>query len=195
MRLAGSSGANTYACIAAGIASLWGPLHGGANEAVLRMLDDIGDVKNIPNIVKRAKDKNDDYRLMGFGHRVYKISIRAPKVMRQTCQEVLAELGINDPKLEVAMELERIALSDDYFIEKKLYPNVDFYSGIILRAIGFPPQMFTPLIRAGTDSRLGRAMERDDGRFQNNALAARAKSTAATPNALTRHCTSVVKAK
>ncbi len=145
VRLAGSSGANTYACIAAGIASLWGPLHGGANEAVLRMLDDIGDVKNIPNIVKRAKDKNDDYRLMGFGHRVYKNFDPRAKVMRATCQEVLAELGINDPKLEVAMELERIALSDDYFIEKKLYPNVDFYSGIILRAIGFPPQMFTPL--------------------------------------------------
>jgi citrate synthase len=143
--LAGSSGANTYACIAAGIATLWGPLHGGANEAVLKMLAEIGDKKNIPNVIRRAKDKNDDYRLMGFGHRVYKNYDPRAQVMKKTCEEVLKELGINDPMLEVAMELERIALSDEYFISKKLYPNVDFYSGIILRAMGFPTKMFTML--------------------------------------------------
>lgn len=145
VRLAGSSGANTYACIAAGIATLWGPLHGGANEAVLKMLAEIGDKKNIPNVIKRAKDKNDDYRLMGFGHRVYKNYDPRAQVMKKTCEEVLKELGVNDPMLEVAMELERIALSDEYFISKKLYPNVDFYSGIILRAMGFPTKMFTML--------------------------------------------------
>jgi citrate synthase len=145
VRLAGSSGANTYACIAAGIATLWGPLHGGANEAVLKMLAEIGDKKNIPNVIRRAKDKNDDYRLMGFGHRVYKNYDPRAQVMKKTCEEVLKELGINDPMLEVAMELERIALSDEYFISKKLYPNVDFYSGIILRAMGFPTKMFTML--------------------------------------------------
>jgi len=145
VRLAGSSGANTYACIAAGIATLWGPLHGGANEAVLKMLAEIGNKKNIPNVIKRAKDKNDDYRLMGFGHRVYKNYDPRAQVMKKTCEEVLKELGINDSMLETAMELERIALSDEYFIEKKLYPNVDFYSGIILRAMGFPTKMFTML--------------------------------------------------
>ncbi len=145
VRLAGSSGANTYACIAAGIATLWGPLHGGANEAVLKMLEEIGDKSNLPNIIKRAKDKNDSYRLMGFGHRVYKNFDPRAKVMRQTCVEVLDELGINDPMLEMAMELERLALSDQYFIDKKLYPNVDFYSGIILKAMGFPVEMFTML--------------------------------------------------
>ena len=145
VRLAGSSGANPYACIAAGIATLWGPLHGGANEAVLDMLADIGHVKNIPAIIRRAKDKNDNYRLMGFGHRVYKNYDPRAKVMRETCEEVLNELGLSDPMLDVAMELERIALSDDYFVSKKLYPNVDFYSGIILRAMGFPTKMFTML--------------------------------------------------
>ncbi|MDE1900720.1 MAG: citrate (Si)-synthase [Alphaproteobacteria bacterium] len=146
VRLASSSGANPFACIAAGITSLWGPAHGGANEAVLKMLMEIGSKDRIPEIVRRAKDKNDSFRLMGFGHRVYKNYDPRAKVMQQTCREVLAELGIkNDPLLETAMELERVALQDDYFIEKKLYPNVDFYSGIILRAMGFPMSMFTVL--------------------------------------------------
>ena len=146
VRLASSSGANPFACIAAGIACLWGPAHGGANEAVLRMLMSIGSKDKIPEIVKRAKDKDDTFRLMGFGHRVYKNYDPRAKVMQQTCREVLNELGIkNDPLLETAMELERIALQDDYFIQKKLYPNVDFYSGIILRAMGFPMSMFTVL--------------------------------------------------
>ena len=146
VRLASSSGANPFACIAAGIACLWGPAHGGANEAVLRMLMSIGSKDKIPEIVKRAKDKDDTFRLMGFGHRVYKNYDPRAKVMQQTCREVLDELGIkNDPLLETAMELERIALQDDYFIQKKLYPNVDFYSGIILRAMGFPMSMFTVL--------------------------------------------------
>ena len=146
VRLASSSGANPFACIAAGIASLWGPAHGGANEAVLRMLMEIGSKDKIPEIVKRAKDKNDNFRLMGFGHRVYKNYDPRAKVMQQTCREVLSELGIkDDPLLDTAMELERIALQDDYFIQKKLYPNVDFYSGIILRAMGFPMSMFTVL--------------------------------------------------
>src|SRR5690348_13345526 len=132
VRLAGSSGANPFACIAAGIASLWGPAHGGANEAVLKMLQEIGDKDRIPEFIKRAKDKNDSFRLMGFGHRVYKNFDPRAQVMRETCHEVLADLGIkNDPLLDIAMELERIALEDEYFIEKKLYPNVDFYSGII----------------------------------------------------------------
>lgn len=143
VRLAGSSGANPYACIAAGIASLWGPAHGGANEACLVMLQEIGSVERIPEFVARAKDKNDSFRLMGFGHRVYKNFDPRAKVMRETCHEVLKELNIKDPLLDVAMELERIALSDPYFIEKKLYPNVDFYSGIILKAIGIPTSMFT----------------------------------------------------
>jgi citrate synthase len=146
VRLAGSSGANPFACIAAGIASLWGPSHGGANEAVLKMLAEIGHKDRIPEFVKRAKDKNDNFKLMGFGHRVYKHYDPRAAVMRRTCHEVLAELGIkHDPLLELAMELERIALEDEYFIEKKLYPNVDFYSGIILKAMGFPTSMFTVL--------------------------------------------------
>lgn len=145
VRLAGSSGANPFACVASGIASLWGPAHGGANEAVLNMLNDIGDEKNIPKFIARAKDKDDSFRLMGFGHRVYKNFDPRAKVMKETCDEVLKELGISDPVLPIALELERIALEDSYFIEKKLYPNVDFYSGIILRALGFPTQMFTVL--------------------------------------------------
>ncbi|MFC1665566.1 citrate synthase [Pseudomonadota bacterium] len=144
VRLAGSSGANPFACIAAGIASLWGPAHGGANEAVLEMLADIGSVDRIPEYIKRAKDPDDDYRLMGFGHRVYKNYDPRATVMRDTCHEVLGELGIKDePALDMAMELERIALEDPYFVDKKLYPNVDFYSGIILKAMGFPTNMFT----------------------------------------------------
>ncbi len=145
VRLAGSSGANPFACVASGIASLWGPAHGGANEAVLNMLNEIGDEKNIRMFIDRAKDKDDSFRLMGFGHRVYKNFDPRAKVMKETCHEVLKELGISDPVLPIALELERIALEDDYFIEKKLYPNVDFYSGIILRALGFPTQMFTVL--------------------------------------------------
>ncbi|HVA13593.1 MAG TPA: citrate synthase [Stellaceae bacterium] len=146
VRLAGSSGANPFACIAAGIASLWGPAHGGANEAVLKMLMEIGHKDRIPEYVKRAKDKNDNFMLMGFGHRVYKNFDPRAKVLRAACHEVLDELGVRDePLLELAMELERIALQDDYFIEKKLYPNVDFYSGIILKAMGFPTSMFTVL--------------------------------------------------
>ena len=146
VRLAGSSGANPFACIAAGIASLWGPAHGGANEAALKMLEEIGSVDRIPEYVKRAKDKNDSFRLMGFGHRVYKNYDPRAKIMQKTCHEVLAEVGHqDDPLLQVAMELERVALHDDYFIEKKLYPNIDFYSGITLRAMGFPTSMFTVL--------------------------------------------------
>ncbi|MFY8106029.1 MAG: citrate synthase [Elstera sp.] len=145
VRLSGSSGANPFACIAAGIASLWGPAHGGANEAVLTMLQQIGHKNNIPEFVKRAKDKNDSFRLMGFGHRVYKNYDPRAKVMQQTCYEVLETLNIKDPLLDLAKELERIALEDEYFVERKLYPNVDFYSGIILRAMGFPTSMFTVL--------------------------------------------------
>ncbi len=146
VRLAGSSGANPFACIAAGIACLWGPSHGGANEAALDMLSEIGSVDNIPEFVKRAKDKDDPFRLMGFGHRVYKNYDPRARVMQQTCHEVLGELGIkDDPLLDVAMELEKIALNDEYFIEKKLYPNIDFYSGITLKAMGFPTTMFTVL--------------------------------------------------
>ncbi|WP_289116770.1 citrate synthase [uncultured Idiomarina sp.] len=143
VRLAGSSGANPYACIAAGVASLWGPAHGGANEACLRMLAEIGSVENIPKYIEKAKDKNDPFRLMGFGHRVYKNTDPRATVMRESCHEVLKELNRDDPLLDVAMELERIALEDDYFIEKKLFPNVDFYSGIVLKAIGIPTNMFT----------------------------------------------------
>jgi citrate synthase len=146
VRLAGSSGANPFACIAAGIASLWGPAHGGANEAVLKMLMEIGHKDRIPEFVRRAKDKNDNFMLMGFGHRVYKNYDPRAKVLRESCHEVLDELGVKDePLLDLAMELEKIALTDDYFIEKKLYPNVDFYSGIILKAMGFPTSMFTVL--------------------------------------------------
>jgi citrate synthase len=146
VRLAGSSGANPFACIAAGCACLWGPAHGGANEAALKMLAEIGTVNRIPEFIKRAKDKNDSFRLMGFGHRVYKNYDPRAKLMQKTCHEVLSELGIkDDPLLDVALELERIALSDEYFIEKKLYPNIDFYSGITLKAMGFPTTMFTVL--------------------------------------------------
>ena len=145
VRLAGSSGANPFACIAAGIASLWGPAHGGANEAVLNMLEEIGSKDHIPEYVKRAKDKDDPFRLMGFGHRVYKNFDPRAKVMQKTCHEVLGELGVKEPLLELAMELERMALEDEYFVDKKLYPNVDFYSGIILRAMGIPTSMFTVL--------------------------------------------------
>ncbi|WP_158970347.1 citrate synthase [Paraglaciecola sp. L3A3] len=143
VRLAGSSGANPYACIAAGVASLWGPAHGGANEACLNMLQEIGSVDRIPEFIARAKDKADPFRLMGFGHRVYKNFDPRATVMRESCHEVLTELKIDDPLLNVAMELEKIALSDPYFAEKKLFPNVDFYSGIILKAIGIPTNMFT----------------------------------------------------
>jgi citrate synthase len=146
VRLAGSTGANPFACIAAGIASLWGPAHGGANEAVLKMLAEIGSVKNIPDFISKVKDKNSHVRLMGFGHRVYKNYDPRAKIMQQTCHEVLAELGIKDePMLDMAMELEKIALNDDYFVSRKLYPNVDFYSGIILKAMGIPTTMFTVL--------------------------------------------------
>jgi citrate synthase len=146
VRVAGSSGANPFACIAAGIASLWGPAHGGANEAVLAMLHQIGHKDRIPEFIKRAKDKDDPFRLMGFGHRVYKNYDPRAAVIRKSCHEVLDALGIRDePLLDLAMELERIALEDSYFVERKLFPNVDFYSGIILQAVGFPTSMFTVL--------------------------------------------------
>lgn len=141
VRLAGSTGANPYACIAAGITALWGPLHGGANEAVLEMLDEIGTVDNVDDFMEKVKRK--EVKLMGFGHRVYRNFDPRAKVMKETCDQVLGELGINDPKLELAMKLEKIALEDDYFIERNLYPNVDFYSGIILKAMGIPTSMFT----------------------------------------------------
>ncbi|MDE0779279.1 MAG: citrate synthase [Alphaproteobacteria bacterium] len=144
VRLAGSSGANPFACIAAGIATLWGPAHGGANSAVLEMLEQIGEKKNIPEFIKRAKDKDDPFRLMGFGHRVYKNYDPRAGVLKKSADEVLDILGAqDDPLLELAMELEKIALEDEYFVERKLFPNVDFYSGIILKAIGFPTSMFT----------------------------------------------------
>ena len=150
VRLAGSSGANPFACIAAGIAALWGPAHGGANEAVLKQLSEIGDVSQVGKYIARAKDKNDSFRLMGFGHRVYKNMDPRAGVMRQTCHEVLTELGLHDdPMFKLALELERIALEDDYFISKKLYPNVDFYSGIVLRALGIPVSMFTAVFALG----------------------------------------------
>jgi citrate synthase len=146
VRLAGSSGANPFACISAGIACLWGPAHGGANEAALEMLEEIGSVDRIPDYIKRAKDRNDPFRLMGFGHRVYKNYDPRARIMQKTCHEVLEAVGHkDDPILQVARELERHALNDDYFIEKKLYPNVDFYSGITLKAMGFPTTMFTVL--------------------------------------------------
>lgn len=146
VRVAGSSGANPFACIAAGIASLWGPLHGGANEAVLKMLEEIGDVSRIGEVIRRAKDKSNPFRLMGFGHRIYKNMDPRAAIMRQTCHEVLDELGLHDdPLFRIALKLEEIALQDDYFIEKKLYPNVDFYSGIVLRALGIPVSMFTAI--------------------------------------------------
>ncbi len=145
VRLAGSSQANPFACVAAGIASLWGPSHGGANQAVLEMLDEIGSVDRIPEFLARAKDKEDPFKLMGFGHRVYKNFDPRAQVLKASCDEVLEDLGVDDPRLELAMELERIALEDDYFIQRKLFPNVDFYSGIILKAMGFPTSMFTVL--------------------------------------------------
>ncbi|MBQ0816649.1 MAG: citrate synthase [Hyphomicrobiaceae bacterium] len=146
VRLAGSSGANPFACISAGIACLWGPAHGGANEAALTMLEEIGSVERIPEFIRRAKDKNDPFRLMGFGHRVYKNYDPRAKIMQKTCHEVLEAVGHkDDPILKVALELERIALSDEYFVRKKLYPNIDFYSGITLKALGFPTEMFTVL--------------------------------------------------
>ena len=150
VRLAGSSGANPFACIAAGIAALWGPAHGGANEAVLKQLGEIGDVSQVGKYIARAKDKNDSFRLMGFGHRVYKNMDPRAGVMRSTCHEVLNELGLHDdPMFKLALELERIALEDDYFISKRLYPNVDFYSGIVLRALGIPVSMFTAVFALG----------------------------------------------
>ncbi len=150
VRLSGSTGANPYACIASGIAALWGPAHGGANQAVLEMLGEIGDEKHIESFILRAKDKEDPFRLMGFGHRVYKNFDPRAKVMKVSCDEVLAELGLeNDPLLKIAKRLERIALDDEYFVEKKLYPNVDFYSGIIMKAIGIPPEMFTVIFATG----------------------------------------------
>lgn len=146
VRVAGSSGANPFACIAAGIASLWGPLHGGANEATLKMLEEIGDATHIGEYIKRAKDKTDSFRLMGFGHRVYKNMDPRAAIMRKTCHEVLNELGLhNDPLFKLALQLEKIALEDDYFVQKKLYPNVDFYSGIVMRAMGIPNSMFTAI--------------------------------------------------
>jgi citrate synthase len=146
VRLAGSSGANPFACIAAGIACLWGPAHGGANEAALQMLTEIGDPAKVAGFIAKVKDKTSHQRLIGFGHRVYKNYDPRAKIMQKTAHEVLAEIGVkDDPLMEVARELERAALSDDYFIERKLYPNVDFYSGIILRALGFPTSMFTVL--------------------------------------------------
>jgi citrate synthase len=150
VRLAGSSGAHPYAAVAAGVASLWGPSHGGANEACLNMLREIGTVERIPEFIARAKDKNDPFRLMGFGHRVYKNYDPRAKVMQQTVRELMDELGIkNNPIMQVAKELEKIALEDEYFVEKKLYPNVDFYSGIAMDAIGFPTDMFTVLFALG----------------------------------------------
>jgi citrate synthase len=145
VRLVGSSGANPFACIGAGIASLWGPAHGGANEAVIKMLEEIGDVKNIPHFIERAKDKDDSFRLMGFGHRVYKNFDPRSGVLKKACHDILKELKKNDALLEIAMRLEEIALEDEYFVERNLYPNVDFYSGIIYKAMGIPPQMFTVL--------------------------------------------------
>ncbi len=146
VRLAGSTGANPFACIAAGIASLWGPAHGGANEAVLKMLAEIGHAEQIPDFIRKVKDRNSSVRLMGFGHRVYKNYDPRAKIMQRTCHEVLGELGIkDDPLLDLAVELERVALHDEYFVSRKLYPNVDFYSGIILKAMGFPTSMFTAL--------------------------------------------------
>jgi len=146
VRLVGSSGANPFACIAAGIASLWGPSHGGANEATLNMLEEIGDFSRIGEFIKRAKDKTDSFRLMGFGHRVYRNMDPRASIMRKTCHEVLNELGLHDdPMFKLAMELEKIALEDEYFVSRKLYPNVDFYSGIVMRAMGIPNSMFTAI--------------------------------------------------
>ncbi len=149
VRLVGSTGANPYACVAAGIAALWGPAHGGANEAVLRMLKEIGNVNRVGEFVQRAKDKNDPFRLMGFGHRVYKNFDPRATIIRKACHDVLASLGKKDPLLDLAMALEKIALEDEYFVERKLYPNVDFYSGIIYKALGIPTSMFTAMFAIG----------------------------------------------
>jgi len=150
VRMAGSTGTNPFAAIASGCAALWGPAHGGANEAVLNMLSEIGTVDQVPRFIEKAKDKNDPFRLMGFGHRVYKNYDPRATIIRKTCHEVLDELGVaNDPQLELAMKLEEIALADDYFVERKLYPNVDFYSGIIYRALGIPTEFFTVLFAIG----------------------------------------------
>ncbi|MGA9342953.1 MAG: citrate synthase [Rhodanobacteraceae bacterium] len=143
VRLVGSTGANPYACVAAGIAALWGPAHGGANEAVLKMLEEIGDVKNVASAVVKAKDKESGFRLMGFGHRVYKNYDPRAAIIREMCHQVLEELGVNDPLLDIAMALEEVALKDPYFVERKLYPNVDFYSGLIYKALRIPTEMFT----------------------------------------------------
>jgi citrate synthase len=148
--MASSSGANPFACIAAGIASLWGPAHGGANQAVLTMLEEIGTKDRIPEFIKRAKDKDDPFRLMGFGHRVYKNYDPRAAILRKSTHEVLEEVGVEDePLLDLAVELERVALEDEYFVERKLFPNVDFYSGITLKAFGFPTSMFTPIFALG----------------------------------------------
>jgi citrate synthase len=150
VRMAGSSGANPYSAIAAGISALWGPAHGGANEAVLRMLKEIGDAKNIPRYVDKAKDKKDPFRLMGFGHRVYNNFDPRATIIREMCHKVLAQVGRKDsPLFDLALKLEEVALKDDYFIEKNLYPNVDFYSGIIYRALGIPTSMFTVMFAIG----------------------------------------------
>jgi len=149
VRLVASTGANPYACVAAGISALWGPAHGGANEAVLEMLDEIGDVSRVDHFIARAKDRDDPFRLMGFGHRVYKNYDPRASIIREAAYEVLEELGTRDPLMDLAMELERIALEDDYFVSKKLYPNVDFYSGIIYKALGIPRSMFTVMFAIG----------------------------------------------
>ena len=164
VRLAGSTGANPFACIAAGIASLWGPAHGGANEAVLKMLTEIGHVKNIPDFLEDVKDRNNHARLMGFGHRVYKNYDPRARIIQKACHDVLSELGIKgDPLLDLAVELEKIALNDRYFVERKLYPNVDFYSGIILKAMGFPDQHVHRAVRGVAHCRLGQPVAGDDG--------------------------------
>ncbi|MDX1379541.1 MAG: citrate synthase, partial [Xanthomonadales bacterium] len=177
VRLVGSTGANPYACVAAGISALWGPAHGGANEAVLNMLEQIGDVKRVPEFMKRAKDREDPFRLMGFGHRVYKNYDPRASIIREACHEVLREMGKSDPQLDLAMELERIALEDEYFVERKLYPNVDFYSGIIYKALGIPKSMFTVMFaiartvgwvsqwleQSETPTRIGRPRQVYDG--------------------------------
>ncbi|MEO1888912.1 MAG: citrate synthase [Cycloclasticus sp.] len=169
VRLVGSTGANPFACISAGIAALWGPAHGGANEGVLKMLDEIGSVENIPKYLAKAKDKNDPFKLMGFGHRVYKNFDPRATIIRKVCYEVLEETGIEDPMFELAMKLEEIALKDDYFVDRKLYPNVDFYSGVIYKALGIPVSMFTVMFAlartSGWVSHWLEMMADDDGRI------------------------------
>lgn len=186
VRLAGSTGANPYACIAAGCSALWGPAHGGANEAVLKMLNEIGNVSNVPKFIDRAKDRNDPFRLMGFGHRVYKNFDPRATIIRGACHEVLEKMGVSDPLLDLAMKLEEIALSDDYFVERKLYPNVDFYSGIIYKALNIPTNMFTVMFAIGRtvgwvaqwleqhetpDSRIGRPRQIYTGHTERNYVA------------------------